>query len=97
MPSLVILYYILLSLTYFLLNSYTNRLGPVLALATRNGFSGPPDSSLWLWMVLLKSVLQFLPPAPEVLPEIKTTIFVNAFCLLILPLELLLYDIKNKF
>ena len=34
------------------------------------------------------SALQFEPPATEVLAEIKTTILYNAFCLLILQLEL---------
>ena len=34
------------------------------------------------------SALQLVPPAPEILAEIKTTIFDNAFCLLILRLEL---------
>ena len=34
------------------------------------------------------SALQFTPPAPIVLAEIKVTIFYNVFCLFILRLEL---------
>ena len=34
------------------------------------------------------SALRLVSLAPEVLAEIKTTIFYHAFCLLILPLEL---------
>ena len=35
------------------------------------------------------SAMQFVPHAPEVLGDIKTTIFCNAFCSLLLRLELL--------
>ena len=37
---------------------------------------------------LYRSALQFVPAAPEVLAEMKATIFYNAFCRLILQLEL---------
>ena len=50
--------------------------------------SGAPDSLLWLWMALHRA-LQFVPPASEVLAEMKTTIFYDAFRLLIHRLELL--------
>ena len=89
MPFLVLLYYISLSHTHFLPNSYTQyRLGHVVALATQNGLLRAPRihcyGSEWLYC----SALRFVPPAPEVFAEIKTTIFYNAFCLLILRLEL---------
>ena len=43
------------------------------------------------------SALQFVPPAPEVLAEIETTIFDSAFCLHILRLEFSHNAILNKF
>ena len=46
-------------------------------------FAGPSESLLWFRMALLWC-FAVLPPAPEVLAEIKTTIFDNAFCPLIL-------------
>ena len=62
-------------------------MGHVLALTTQNGWSRPPDFLLYSgW--LYDRALQFVPPAPEVLAEIKATIFDNAFCLLILRSEL---------
>ena len=68
--------------------SEVNRLGYVLELATHNCLHSDSlihwNGSGWLY----GSALQFLPPAPEVLAEIKTTIFCNAFCFLILRLEL---------
>ena len=64
-----------------------NRLGHVLALATQNGLSGPRITFYgYEWHYC--STLQLLSPTPEVLAEIKTTIFNNAFCPLILRLEL---------
>ena len=43
------------------------------------------------------SALQFVQPAPKVLAEIKTTIFYNAFCPLILQLKLLKMPFKIDF
>ena len=91
MPSLVILYYILLSHTYFFLIHTQNRLGHVLALATENCLCLDPG-----FLVLALDVFsasQFVQPAPEVLAEIKATISCNAFCPLILRLELSRYTI----
>ena len=50
-----------------------------------NGFTLIPcQGSEWLY----SSALHFAPSALEVLAALKTTIFYNAFCLLILRLEL---------
>ena len=53
----------------------------------------PCYSSGWLYC----SALQFLPPALEVLAEIKTTTFYNEFCLRIFRLELLHNAFKISF
>ena len=83
MSSLVILYYISSSHTYFLLNLYA-----VVASATQNGLLGTPRILCYGSGRLYSSALRFVLPAPEVLAEIKTTISYNAFCLFILRLEL---------
>ena len=78
MPSLVILYYIASSYSYFLLNSHAEyRLDHILTLATQNCLPGPPILVMALDGF---SALQFVPSAPEVFAEIKTTIFHKAFC-----------------
>ena len=59
-----------------------NRRGHAFALATQSCLCFNPG---FFVMVLDGfSALQFVPPAPVVLAEIKATIFYNAFCPLIL-------------
>ena len=43
------------------------------------------------------SALQFVPPAPKVLAEIKTTVLYKAFCSLILRLELSQNAVQTSF
>ena len=65
-----------------------NRLGHALALATQNGLACPRIPCYGFEWLYCCSALQFVPPAPEVLAEIKTTIFDNPVYPFILQLEL---------
>ena len=55
-----------------------NRLGHVFTLATQNCFCVDPRTHCNVFGRF--SALQFLPPAPEALAEIRTTILYVAFC-----------------
>ena len=76
---------------------FASRIGLVmfLALVTQNCLRSDPrvlcDDSGWLLC------FEFVPPAPEVQAEIKTTLFYNAFCPLILRLKLSHNAIKIRF
>ena len=85
-PGNTVLHFII---THILYSKFIRRIGSFMFFSISNSkwCIRTPDFLLWLWMAYC-SALQFEPPVPETLAEIKATIFYNAFCLLILRLEL---------